>query len=278
MSLLDELNGGVEEEKEISTKKDLLPVQDAGDYVIVRDIKCVGADGDVFEYHKELWVPKDVERDEDNKLRWFFSPYEAIVHFEKKANDWFLPSAALTLNYVLKIFPEAVRKRSDGKYVTINEEFKKVLDKNYDSWYAQNSLIAYGAGEIIHYPGKIDFNSADASVDINANIDSIRLIFDRSELYGCHLSEGLKNKAIERFVRQFSGLTEPEKLVELGDYYGWLSGENQPTKIWFPWDGKRGRSFAKTRECWFGCDNGRFYLEADDYQGTLDAASGVRLR
>ena len=43
-------------------------VEDADNYVIVRDIECTDADGTVFDRHDELWIPKDIERTEEIDL------------------------------------------------------------------------------------------------------------------------------------------------------------------------------------------------------------------
>ena len=282
MSLLDDLSGEIEEEKQISIKKDLSPVQDAGDYVIVRNIECVDADGNVFEKHDELWIPKDVERDKNYVKS--FSVYGAIVHCEEKGNDWFLPSAAATLNYLLKIFPKAVRKRSDGNYHTINEEFKKVLDIFYngqDQFFgvlAQNSLVAFGKSEIIHYPKKEDFTYASGDVGINFNRDSIRLEFDNSNLEVCCLLDGLENKGIERFVRQYSGVANPEELLNLGDYYGWLSNGDKHSRLWFSSNYEGSMNFSDTFALRIFCDTYNPYLNicADINLDNSFSASGVR--
>ena len=280
MSLLDNLDGEIEEEEQLSVKKDLSSVQDAGDYVIVRDIECTDADGNVFEKHDELWVPKDIERDGDNKSI-LLTPYNWNLHFEEKGKDCFLPSAALTLNYLLKILPAAVRKRSDGEYAVINEEFKKVLDSYHDyglgyGYHAQNSLVAYGTSEMIHYPKKEEFIYAGGDVDVNSDRESIRLSFNKSELQDGLLSEGLKNKDIERFVRQYSGVFEPEKLVDLGDYYSWLSGRDKPTRLWFPWHGKKGKNNTSTCASWVGCNSNDFNLIGNSNLDYSNAASRVQ--
>ena len=265
-------------------------VEDADNYVIVRDIECTDADGTVFDRHDELWIPKDVERteelDEDgNNKPKNFTPYNAIVHFEE--NDCFLPPVCVTLNYLVKIFDAAVERQEDGNYEILDEEFKKVLDRYHSigegnfSYHAQNSLVAYGTSEMIHYPKKEEFTSAGGSVDINVGRENIRLGFDKSELQDCLLLDGLKNKGIERFVRQYSGLVEPERLVDLGDYYSWLSGKDKPIKLWFPWNGKNGKDFTATRASWVGCGSDSFnlgaYYDLDD--GNADyygAASRVQ--
>ena len=227
MGLLDTLDGEIQEEEQLSVKKDLCPVEDAGDYVIVRDIECTDADGNVFEYHKELWIPKDVWNPYDRP----FNLYDEVVHFQEIGSGWFLPSAALTLNYLLKILPAAVNKRSNGTYGVINEEFKKVLDRHCNYWCLQNSLIDYKTNEIMHYP------KTHSSSYINAGRSNARLSFDKSELRSgfIKLETGLKNKGIERFVRQYSGLIEPERLVELGDYYSSFPEANKFVSLYFEW-------------------------------------------
>ena len=277
MNLLDTLDGEIQEEQQLSVKKDLSPVEDAGDYVIVRDISCIGADGNVFEQYDELWVPKDVEL--DNGAPAGFSAYKGITHFEAKGDDWFLPSSALTLNYLLKILPAAVKKRSDGNYAVINGEFKKVLDRYfriggvYAGWHVQNTIIAYGTNEIIHYPLKNDFSHSGGELDINLKKDNTRLRFNRSELYN---SFNLKNKHIKHFVRQYSGLAEPEKLVDLGDYYGWLSKGYGLISLEFPWNGRLGKNFPGICSSLVCCGPNYFYPYYNGNLGQIDSAAGVR--
>ena len=279
MSLLDTLDGELQEEQQVSVKKDLSPVQDAGDYVIVRDIECVDAYDNVFERYDEVWVPKAVEKDHAGEAMSFL-PYNGIVHFEEKGSNWSLPSAALTLNLILKILPRAVMKRSDGEYDVIDEELKKILDGYHCESaedgcgcgiHLQNSVVLYDLGQIVHYPGISDFiqNGSDGKT-------GIRLDFDRTKVGDCTISEGIDQKGTRHFLRQFSGVKDLGKLLELEDYYNWLS--DNEIGLNFPWLDKADEYGVRPQSVSIGGDYFSFSFAANGRLDLGELARGVRLR
>ena len=244
------------------------------DYLVLKDIECVDADGNVFEKYEELHVAKNVERSEaGNHIS--FTPYKAIAHFEEKG--WFLPSMALSCNILVKLFDKAVRKRADGSYETLDPEAKAVLDtyKDYGlswGWHAQNTLIDYGSSRIIHYPSNSDFTSRGGNRGINGNRTRRILEFSKDGLQESKL-EGILNRSnpgLTRFLKQFTGLRDLEKLVEIGDYFG------KPAKLWFPWSGNGGREFNETRSGWLGWDGSCNFDLDGGYLYYDNCASGVR--
>ena len=250
-------------------------VVDAGDHLIVRNIKCTDANGNVYEKYDELCMPKDIVRDGTNQKS--FNPYNGIKYFEDQGDGSFLPSLPVTLNILIKVLDAAVEKQDDGSYVTLNDGVKKVLDRYHDrcdgyGWHVQNTIIDYGRSEVIHYPIKNDINK---SVDLNVDKTRIELSFDKTDLEDCLLSTGLKNPGIKQFVQQFTGLSNPEKLVDLGDYYSWLSGRSKPTKLWFPWSGKDGNNCSRKAAAWVGCVSYDFNLYANYFLVYGGAVCGV---
>ena len=65
---------------------------------------------------------------------------------------------------------------------------------------------------------------------------------------------------------------EPEILIEIGKYFG------KPAKVWFPLNGKAGKSFNETRATWFGCNVTSFDLDANYNLSGTNSARGVRRR
>jgi len=123
-------------------------------------------------------------------------------------------------------------------------------------------LVNWGSGQIIHYPSDSDFTSNGG----NSNVNSGRrkpLQFDKAGFNDLSLEDALKNATMAKFVRQLTGLRNPEVLVEIGSYF------QKPAKVWVS-------ASNEVRAAWLGCGDGDFVLSA--YYG-LDgsgAARGVR--
>lgn len=235
------------------------------DFLAVENIQCVDADTNAFEQYDRLLVDKDVERSDDGK-HVNFTPYRAIVHFEKDGS-LFVPSMALSSNLAAALY----QHRDDP-------EVKPVLMhyKNHGAgfgWHAQNTVIDWGEQKVIHYPHKNDFTEHGGKTSINQARQRTLLPFARKEkrkifwdksLSNTTLENGLEDPLMARFVRQLTGLENPSILVELGNYFGktarvWVSSQNE------------------TRAAWFGCDSNNLNLSGYYYLNGGDAARGVRL-
>jgi len=230
-----------------------------GDFLTLEDLSCVDADGNVFESYDRLDVRKDIFRSGNAQVS--RTPYAHAVHCEEMG--LFLPSSALTCNIVARLY----EGKSDAHVEKVLQQYK---DKgNGFGWHAQNTIIAYGSSEVIHYPSARDFSQSTA---VNASQSHVVLPFVKDSLEDALLKDALRDASSRRFLQQLTGLHEPEILIEIGKYFG------EPAKVWFPWNGKAGKSFNETRATWFGCDDANFGLIANGDLNGASAARGVRRR
>ena len=231
-------------------------VATAQDYITLRDITCVDADGNVSEQYPVLYVKKDVERNGTSHIT--FTPYKAATDFEKQG--LFLPSMALTCHVLAALYPD----RADA-------DVKRFLLQYKDhgaghGYHAQNTIINYSTQEIIHYPSAADFNQ---TIAVNAG-QRKAVNFAKATLKDCSLEDALKDAAHTKYVKQLTGLANPATLVEIGEYFG------QPAKVWFPTDPVKAEDCTETRAAWFGCGSGYLSLSGSGSLNVSDAARGVR--
>ncbi|MDD4878614.1 MAG: hypothetical protein PHO02_06300 [Candidatus Nanoarchaeia archaeon] len=247
---LQEVVGKIKEYKE---RKPLVAAAGVSDCLLLENICCTDADGNEFERHGQVYVPKSIDKNGDGSPI-NNTPYNWIVYFEQRGMS--LPSFALSCNIL-----EALWKNKD------NPECMQVLmnykDKgNGYGWHAQNTLVNWGSAQVIHYPSDADFTSNGGNNNIN-NGGRMPLQFSRQGFKDCTLEDALKNPGMERFVKQLTGLRNPDVLVEIGKHFGkpayvWTSGSND------------------TRAAWLGCSNDNLVLFAISYLSSSSAARGVR--
>ncbi|MBI4739646.1 hypothetical protein HY772_08985, partial [Candidatus Woesearchaeota archaeon] len=137
-------------------------VSTAGDYLKLENLVCTDADGTVFEAYPELYLAKDIIRNQRGK-QINLTPYNASVYCEQ--NGLFLPSFALASNILAVLFQGAVQKQPDGTYTTLDAEIKKVLEMYKDKgdgygYHAQNTIVDFGAENVIHYPSAAEYSQA----------------------------------------------------------------------------------------------------------------------
>jgi len=230
-----------------------------GDFLTLEDLSCVDADGNVFESYDHLDVARDIFRSDGKQVS--RTPYNHVVHCEEMG--LFLPSFALTCNIVARLY----EGKSDAHVEKVLQQYK---DKgNGFGWHAQNTIIAYGSSEIIHYPSASDFSGVTA---VNASQSRVVLPFVKDSLEDALLKDALHDASTRRYVQQLTGLHEPEILIEIGKYFA------RPAKVWFPWNGKAGKGFKEKRAAWFGCFDSSFDLFANFILNGAFAARGVRRR
>jgi len=232
-------------------------VATAKDYITLRGITCVDADGNVSEQYPVLYVKKDVERNGTSHIT--FTPYKAATDFEKQGS--FLPSMALTCNVLATLYPD----RADA-------DVKRFLLQYKDhgaghGYHAQNTIINYSTQEIIHYPSAADFNQTTA---VNAG-QRKAVNFAKATLKDCSLEDALKDAAHTKYAKQLTGLANPADLVEIGKYFG------RPAQLWFPWSAQAGAVFNEKRAAWFGCNSDDLSLNGYYNLGGYSAGRGVRL-
>jgi hypothetical protein len=232
-------------------------VATAKDYITLRGITCVDADGNVSEQYPVLYVKKDVERNGASHIT--FTPYKAATDFEKQGS--FLPSMALTCNVLAALYPD--RADADVKRFLLQY-------KNHGAghgYQAQNTIINYATQEVIHYPSAADFNQ---TIAVNAG-QRKAVNFVKATLKDCSLEDALKDAAHTKYVKQLTGLANPADLVEIGKYFG------KPAQLWFPWTNQAGTGFNEKRAAWFGCGSNDLNLDGNNNLYGYYAARGVRL-
>ena len=254
-----------EEQKPKNPETPTLPVTvtNIDDFIVIKNINCVDASGNVFEQYDELYVTKVVVR-LANGGHQSFTPYQAIVHFEQQG--LFLPSMALSCNIVAALFQAAVEKKGT-EYTVKNAELKKVLDqyKNHGAgygWLAQNTIVDWLNREIIHYPQDIYFPHHCGSNKINQNRLFVGLPI-HARIENMALTDALQNAEATRYVRDLTGLKDPAVLVQAGEYFG------KTAYIWTS-------SGSETRAVWLGCNYSYFNLSAGSNLDNSDAVRGVR--
>jgi len=229
------------------------------DYVILKDISCVDADGQVWQKYDKLYVAKDIVRN-PNGSQVSFTPYLAVVRFEKQENGLYLPDPATSCNIIVALY----RNKDDSE---INKVLMQYKDKgNGTGWHAQNGLVNYETEKLIYYPQDDDFPNNGGTQNINQNKSRIELPFRKAGLSDETLEEGLKIPDILYFERQFTGLEDPGVLLEVADYFG------RTARVWFP---DNAESCTDTRAAWLGSSSRIFYLDADVRLGSSIAARPV---
>ena len=229
-------------------------------YLRLENIVCVDADGNEFERYGELYVRKDIFRNQPGQTQKSFASYKAVVHCEQ--NGLFLPSFALSCNILQALY----QRRSDTEIKTVLDQYK---DKGNDiGYHAQNSLVDFARQQVIHYPTAADFDETGA---VNASRQRKTAAFDSSALQNELLKDALRKAAPVRYVKQLTGLREPQILVEMGQYFG------KPAKLWFAWKGLKGVGFTGKRAAWLGCGSAGTGLNAYDNLEGNGAARGVSL-
>src|SRR3989339_349300 len=230
-----------------------------GDFLTLEDLSCVDAEGNIFESYDRLDVRKDIFRSGNAQVD--RTPYAHAVHCEEMG--LFLPSFALTCNIVARLY----EGKSDAHVEKVLQQYK---DKgNGLGWHAQNTIIAYGSSEVIHYPSARDFSQSTA---VNGSQGHVALSFVKDSLEDALLKDALRDVSTRGYVQQLTGLENPEVLIPIGEYF------SHPAKVWFPWNGKAGKGFKEKRAAWFGCDGTFFNLGADFDLVMAIAARGVRRR
>ena len=240
-----------------SCKKGSINYTDS-DYLVLKDISCVGSDGKVFEHYDELRVAKDIARNTDGS-QMNFTLYNAAAYFEKQGS--FLHSMALGCN-ILKLLYE---NKDDAE---VNKVLMQCKNKgNGYGWHAQNTLVDWGSKKIIHYPSDKDFPAYGGSNNINHDKDRKELGFNTKGFKGMYLEKALKVDNFKAFVQDLTGLQQPEILITIGKHFKRL--------VYISVSGS-----SDVRAAWLGCnlnyDYLNFVINANYYLLNNYAARGVR--
>jgi len=180
------------------------------DFLLLENIECVDAIGNVIEQHDRLYVAKDVVMNElmdDVMCPTLLRDREDALDYCKR-KGMHLPSLALLCNILVKLYERAVEKQEDGSYKTLDEEAKRILD-----FYERGATLT--GSRLTKEPDKIVHNIPDES-----NIPGAPYWLDYSETRpSITTSEINTNQALLRNLQNLTGLQDPTKLDEIASYF-----------------------------------------------------------
>ncbi|MDI6738363.1 MAG: hypothetical protein QME12_07680 [Nanoarchaeota archaeon] len=237
-----------------------------GEYVLLENIVCRDADGNVREQYPKLYVKKDIERNPDGSFL-KVTPYKSAVHFQQQANGLFTPPIGLSCRIAVELY----RERADAEIAKILHQYFDYSPQDKDGlghgWHCHGTLINWARNVIISHPNDSDFPSNGGTSNINAG-KRYEISFEREGLQTMSLEDVLKgnNASMKKFVRQFTMLEQPELLVEIGNQFP----KKKTAKVWVP-----GANCKDMRAVWLGCGSNSFILDANDYLYGNDAVRGV---
>jgi len=182
-------------------------------FVPFNDIRCVGADGKVFEEYKKIRVAPIYFHFGDKNTPTTLTPAGANKMCKDK--KMFLPSFALSCNILERLLKH---KATPGFGLVLNQYRKRLIQNQ--STYHQNTVVNYQKGEIIHYPGPIMFGTLD-SRNLYQPFEKIKFDFDPTNFRNFSLDESPPMTSEElKFLKNLTGLEDPLKtLKELEDYF-----------------------------------------------------------
>jgi len=232
--------------------------------LVFENITCVGADNKPFEHYDKLSVIADVVRGNGTydystvQKHQPFTPYQGISFFEQRGKGLFLPSMALTCNLVV------------ASYLNKNQPACEALLQQYKNngpgqgYHAQNTVINWGAAQIIHYPGDSDFPNHGGNNNVNQSRPHTRFTFDGTGFSSTTLEDALKLPNFKAYIQNFTGLPDPSVLIDISAYFG------KTARVWVS-------SSNETRAAWFGCNSYSLSLVGGDNLNYDNAGRGVRL-
>jgi hypothetical protein len=229
------------------------------DYILLKNIRCVDADGNQFEHYPELYVAKDIVRDDEGTPT-YKTLYRWITYFEKQGRGIFLPSSALTVNILAVLF----ENKDDPEIRRVLMQYKDKGDNN--GLHAQNTIVQDRS--IIHYPRDGSFRHDNFSKEPNQRINQERkpvvLGFPRNGLERGRLKAKLLVPDTKRTIHQLSGRDDPEILVEIAEYFGRAASigliENR---------------FYENRIVLFGCGESELLIDVTFPRQGITTARGV---
>ena len=235
-------------------------VRSLEDALVLENISCVDADGNVFERYDHLEVGNDIFRNSDGS-QVSFTPYQAIAHCEEQGS--FLPSFALTCNILAALYAHP----NDAEARRILMQYR---DKgNGYGWHAQNTVIDWNRRMIVHHPYDKDFPSYGGNKNVNQGRAQKAFSFIPEGFGNITLEDALKREHFARYIRNLTGLRDPAVLVEIGKFFG------KPARVRVPNNPEQATYTAAT---WLGCDYYYFDLCGNYNLYCNDATRRVRER
>lgn len=227
------------------------PVKDEG-YIGLENISCADADGDLIERYDKIFIKTNLATTNKNAMRLSnFTIYGAAYFFERQKGDVFLPSCALTCNILARLYE-----------LRHYEEMENLLlqYKNHglnDGWHIQNTIVDWRGQRIIHYPGYSEIPKKVKKRDMNHKRNCTILSFTPEKFEDGPLKFLLKNSSFEEFIKNLTGLEDPEILVSIGDYFV------KPARVWLPNEPSKEE---RPSVAWIGCRHD--HLDIYIYGGT----------
>lgn len=228
--------------------------------LFLEDLKCHDSLGNVTEsYPDGLLVRRDVERDRQGNIL-LGRPYDNISYCSEQG--FVLPSFALTCAIVERLF------REKDKYPSAMKTLMQYKNKNDgDGMHIVNTIINWKERKIIHYPQDSDFPNNGGNSNINQGLRKER-DFEVDGFGDMPLLEALKKPQFKQYLVNLTGLSQPDVLIEIGEFFG------RSAYVWVPTNPERA---DYTSSAWFGCGDLHLNLIGYDYLDGSYAFRGVRL-
>ncbi|MBM3200539.1 hypothetical protein FJZ53_06375 [Candidatus Woesearchaeota archaeon] len=212
------------------------------DHVRLENVYCKDKDGNVFERYNRLFVRTSLAT--TNKIREScFTLPGAVSFFERQKGDVFLPSNALTCSILAKLYELRHYEEMESLLLQYSGHKK-------DGWHLQNTLVDWNWQKIMHYPGYYEIPKKIKKRDINYKRACAPLEFNIKHGEDAKLEFLLREPKMADFIKDLTGLENPEILVDIGDYF------KKPTRVWFP-DEKHEQP-EKPFTVWIGCRHDNF--------------------
>jgi hypothetical protein len=212
-------------DKKNSTEEDSIDTQvfNEDNYLVLENINCRDANGTLFEHYDTLYIKKEIERYKTKRA--VSKTYPQWNKYFKAKNTIF-PSFALTCHILLELYG-----RID------QPEYEKVLQQ-YNTHppspncHAQNTVIDWDKGQIIHYPSNYPFKIESQGGLNPFKMESwgglrTELDFNTKNLgIQKNMQDALQDPDYLKFLRNLTGLEFPRMLTNIADYF------KKPLVIW----------------------------------------------
>lgn len=181
------------------------------DSIILYDINCVGADGNIFEHYDELLVNKQHEYLGNSNKIWLSTAY----HIAPK--DFFVPSLALTCNILASLF-KFNKSRRNSSLVNLLQEYNGFNAKNGLKYHNQNTVINWAARKIVHNSNIYNRSISETRFDFDPD-DFSNFALPQSNADYIRVEQALKNNVFEEFMKNLTGLENPIDFIHLVNFF-----------------------------------------------------------
>jgi hypothetical protein len=167
-------------------------------FIVLKDISCVDSDGDEFERYDLLPVSKKLECDKDGR-------FVTVDLREASKEGYNIPSLALTCNIMLALYENLDKDESIAEILQQYVDHPHITRTSYCNNVAvHNPIIADRVGsELKRDPRRFAFGYSLGACDGD---------------FGKLLEDGHNKKWRTEALRNFTGVSDLSRLVELSDY------------------------------------------------------------